>query len=92
MQIHGPTHVHGPQPVNAPHRTNASQSTARPEHVSTVDQLDISTEAELISRIHDVPDIRSDRVQEIKAQLASGAYETGDKLDIAIERLLDEIG
>ena len=92
MQIHGPTHVHGPQPVNAPHRTNASQSTARPERVSTVDQLDISTEAELISRIHDVPDIRSDRVQEIKAQLASGAYETGDKLDIAIERLLDEIG
>jgi hypothetical protein len=31
-------------------------------------------------------------VAEIRAQLASGIYETDAKLDVAIGRLLDEIG
>ena len=36
--------------------------------------------------------IRQDRVAEIRAQIASGAYETDVKLNGALERLLDEIG
>jgi hypothetical protein len=30
-------------------------------------------------------------VQDIRAALADGTYETDEKLDIALERLLDEI-
>jgi hypothetical protein len=33
-----------------------------------------------------------DRVNEIRAQIAAGTYETDEKLDIAVGRLLDEIG
>ena len=57
-----------------------------------VDQLDISSEADLASRVRELPSIRSDRVAEIREQIASGAYETEEKLDVALERLLDEIG
>ena len=57
-----------------------------------MDQLDISQEAELVSRVREVPDIRADRVAEIRAAIESGTYETTDKLDIALDRLLEEIG
>ena len=92
MQIHGPAHVHGAQPINAPHRAAAQQPSPQPEPFSTVDQLDISREGDLISRIRDVPDVRGDRVQAIRAQIEAGVYETDDKLDAALDRLLDEIG
>ncbi|MFM8284072.1 MAG: flagellar biosynthesis anti-sigma factor FlgM [Planctomycetaceae bacterium] len=37
-------------------------------------------------------DIRLDRVAAIRAEIASGVYETPEKLDIALDRLLDRLG
>ena len=59
---------------------------------SQVDQLEISHEADLVSRARESSDIRADRVAEIRAAIADGTYETPEKLDIAVGRLLDEIG
>jgi negative regulator of flagellin synthesis FlgM len=56
-----------------------------------VDELDISAEADLVSRVRDLPDVRADRVAEIRSEIAAGVYETGDKLDLAVGRLLDEL-
>jgi len=56
-----------------------------------VDELDISHEADLVGRVDDLPDIRADRVAEIRAEIAAEVYETDEKLDIALGRLLDEI-
>ena len=94
MQINGPAHLHGAQAINPPHHnTRASRaSEAQVSSLAEVDQLDISREADLVSRVHDVPAIRQDRVAEIRSQIESGVYETDDKLDGALERLLDEIG
>ena len=92
MQIQGPTHLHGPQPINTPHRAPQSQPAAGTSSMTEVDQLDISPEADLASRISGMPEMRTDRVAEIRAQIASGVYETDAKLDAALDRLLDEIG
>lgn len=92
MQIHGPAHLHGPQPISSPHHNRASESLNSTQGPREADQLDISPEADLVSRIHDLPEIRADRVAEIRAQIESGAYETEAKLDVALDRLLDEIG
>lgn len=89
MQIHGPAYVHGPQPVHAPHRSAAAG--APNTYAAGVDQLDISREADLVSRIRDIPDIRSDRVAAIRSAIEAGVYETPDKLEIAAGRLLDEL-
>jgi negative regulator of flagellin synthesis FlgM len=56
-----------------------------------VDELDISQEADLVGRVEDLPDIRADRVAEIRAEIAAGVYDTDEKLDIALGRLLDEM-
>ncbi|MCO6456871.1 MAG: flagellar biosynthesis anti-sigma factor FlgM [Pirellulaceae bacterium] len=91
MQVNGPTHVHGAQPINAPHRIHNTPAATTTGYVGGADQLDISHEADLISRIRDLPDIRTDRVAQLRAAIASGNYETADKLDLAVERLLEEI-
>jgi negative regulator of flagellin synthesis FlgM len=91
MQINGPAHIHGAQPINAPHRTQAPAETRSPDYLQGADQLDISQEADLISRVRDLPDIRADRVEQLREAIAAGTYETADKLELAVERLLDEI-
>ena len=45
----------------------------------------------MISRIRDVPDIRADRVADIRQQIEAGNYDTDDKLEVAIGRLFDEL-
>jgi negative regulator of flagellin synthesis FlgM len=92
MQIHGPAHVHGPQPINAPHRAAAPRSSGQVAQSSPVDQLDISPQADLVSRARDIPGIRAERVAEIRAQIAEGTYDTDAKLEAALDRLLDEMG
>ena len=91
MQVHGPTHVHGPQSINAPHRVQPRQATTPAGQVTGTDQLDISREADIVSRARELPEIRAERVQEIRAAIEAGTYETPEKLDIAVGRLLDEI-
>ncbi len=91
MQIHGTTQVHGPQPINAPHRAQAAQPPARSSYSTGADQLDISREADMVARARELPEIRADRVAEIRAALEAGTYETPDKLEAAVGNLLDEI-
>ena len=92
MQIHGPVHVHGPQSINAPHHVRPAQAPVSSDKSTAVDQVDISHEADLVSRVREVPEIRTERVAQIKAAIEAGEYETSEKLDIALDRLLDEIG
>ena len=94
MQVNGPAHLHGAQAINPPHHAvRASRGSEVPaSSLAQVDQLDISREADLVSRVRELPAIRQDRVAEIRAQIESGVYESDDKLNGALERLLDEIG
>lgn len=91
MQVSGSSQVHPPQALQGPHtsRTRSTSGAEQPRPAQAVDQLDISAEAAEASQASDV---RSDRVAEIRAQIASGAYETPEKLDAAVDRLLDQIG
>jgi len=92
MQVYGPTHLHGAQPINAPHLSRVSQP-ARPDSASSIqDELRLSSEAQLIDRLRELPDVRQARIDQIRAQIAQGTYETDEKLAVAVGRLLDEIG
>jgi negative regulator of flagellin synthesis FlgM len=65
---------------------------ARAEAAQIADEVDISDAARLVEQVQQMPEIREDRVEAVRRQIADGTYETGDKLNIAVERLLDEIG
>ena len=92
MHIYGPAHLHGPQPIGPPHTSRASKP-AEPGHPGPIqDELEISEAGRLVDRLHELPEVRQHRVNEIRAQIAAGTYETDEKLEIALGRLLDEIG
>jgi negative regulator of flagellin synthesis FlgM len=92
MQIHGVNQLHGAQAINAPHavaRTDSAAATTR--SAATADVVDISETGRLLEMAAQLPDIRADRVAQLRAQIADGGYDTAEKLDLAVERLLDEI-
>ncbi|HEY4311231.1 MAG TPA: flagellar biosynthesis anti-sigma factor FlgM [Pirellulales bacterium] len=92
MQIHGVTQLHGAQAINAPHAATRTDSTAVAQRTSaTADVVDISETGRLMEMAAQLPEIRADRVAELRAQIANGSYDTAEKLDLAVERLLDEI-
>lgn len=93
MQIQGSHHVHGPHSLQGPY--SARSNSARP-HFSVsgpADQLDISAAAQAaidaIDKANDT--VRTDLVARVKNEIAAGTYESAEKLDAALERLLDDI-
>jgi len=99
MQIYGPATLHGPQSLKGPHNGHPApqQPTSKPgmarDELNISDAGRVASEtAGLVDSAKNLPEIRQDRVAEIRAQIASGTYETAEKIDGAIERLLDEIG
>jgi negative regulator of flagellin synthesis FlgM len=92
MHIYGPSHLHGSQPIGAPHGVRPNQPAARPEATQIADEVDISEAARFAEQIQQMPEMREDRIEAVRRQIAEGTYETSDRLNAAIERLLDEIG
>jgi negative regulator of flagellin synthesis FlgM len=91
MHIYGPSQIHGAQNVAGPHSTRATQAPAAPEPTTIDDRLDISEAGQIAARLADVPDIRADRVAELRSAILNGTYETEQNLSTALDRLLDEI-
>jgi negative regulator of flagellin synthesis FlgM len=92
MQVYGPTQLHSAQSIGAPHTTRVNAPAGQTYSTSIQDEVSISDAARLTEQVRDLPEIRQDLVDRIRAQIASGTYETSDKLDQAVEHLLDEIG
>ena len=91
MQVHGP---HGPQGASPifPQRPIEPAETARSSGLEAPqDEIQISPEARLLAEISQTHEIRQERIDEIRSMIASGVYETPEKLSIAVNRLLESI-
>lgn len=92
MQIYGPSSVHAAQSISAPHATRVAETQQTHRSAAPQDELSISDVARFVDQANQLPEIRAGRVESIRAQIASGTYMSDDRLDSAIEGLLDEIG
>ena len=93
MQVYGPSQVHGAQGITGPHGTTASRGPEQSSGLSAPrDELQLSDVGRFVDQANSLPEIRQDRVQELRAALASGTYDIDSKLDLTVSRLLDEIG
>jgi len=91
MHIYGTSQVHGAQQVSAPHAARIDSTRTASPAPAVSDSVDISPAGRLLEMAAQLPEMRMDRVQQLRAEIAGGAYESSAKLDTAIERLLDEI-
>ncbi len=54
------------------------------------DQVEISSVGRYLSQIASMPEIRSEKVEQIREALASGNYELDSKLPEAIDKFIEE--
>lgn len=101
MQIYGPFRVSTTQAAGGNQRLQPQtpvDSVASMRSQSPVDKLDLSSAASATSRIEGGNsvagggEIRLDRVADLRRQIADGSYETPEKMDTALDRMLDQLG
>ncbi len=74
-------------------------SASRPEPDTTVatlvaddrDQVEISSVARALSLLESAPDIRMDKVAQAREAIARGEYETPERIDYTVRRLLRDV-
>jgi len=86
----------GPTPANRVDATSRQQS--RPERAELAesrsergeDRVEVSSLARLLQRLREVPDIREELVDRVRSQIESGTYLTDERLDAAVDAMIDE--
>jgi anti-sigma28 factor (negative regulator of flagellin synthesis) len=97
MNISSSYRVNGPQSLQGPHFSRPAAPASSPQATRGADQVDISAAGEAAALASetsavDTSGFRADLVARIRNEIAQGTYETADKLNSAVDRLLDEIG
>lgn len=94
MNIFGVFSTHGSQGLSGVKGVEAAKATlAAPAQQGVGEVHDaVTLSVDAVRAAESAADIRFDRVAAIRAAIADGSYETADKLDIALDRLLDRLG
>jgi negative regulator of flagellin synthesis FlgM len=92
MQIQGTTRIHSPQSINAPHFTGKTAGTGSTGAAGKADRVEISAAANAALAATESGRVRTDLVNLIRGQIAAGTYDTPEKMDVAMERMLDQMG
>ena len=83
MEIYGAGGTQGPQPIY-PRLAAFSVDAGQTVHAQAPrDQVEISPLGRMLDGVSRLPEIR--------AQIAAGIYDTPEKMDLALDRLLDEL-
>ena len=80
----------GMQPIAGTRLDGVKPGGAIPNGIP-VDRVEISQIARLMSEISLLPEVRAEKIAQVRAQIESGTYITPEKLDIAVERLLGDL-
>ncbi len=92
MNISGVSSAHSSASVNSVQGVEATELTSKTQLEGLVEVHDnVSLSVEAVQAAETVGDVRLDRVNSIRAAIADGSYETSEKLDVAIDRLLDRL-
>ena len=88
MEVNGLGSVPNAYPVQG----SQPPATAQPSSLAPQDELEISSAGKMLQDLDGPSDVRAERLAQIKAAIDDGTYETSEKMQIALDRLLDEIG
>jgi anti-sigma28 factor (negative regulator of flagellin synthesis) len=84
--------VGGNSPINriVSNPIQKSVSTDAPKQLPATDKLQLSGLSHML-KLAKGGDVRVDKVSQIKDAIASGTYEDDHKLDVAVDKLLDDL-
>lgn len=73
-----------PEAASVPPQTQA-------QNTQPADVVEISQVAHLAAQAQALPEVRADLVAQVKAEIAAGTYETPERLEIALDGLMDDL-
>ncbi|MBL8887787.1 MAG: flagellar biosynthesis anti-sigma factor FlgM [Phycisphaerales bacterium] len=75
-------------------RVRDTQASASGQINRGEDKVELSTEAQVLApwlnKLKQMPAIRQDLVDQIRGQIASGSYDTAEKMNAALDGMIDE--
>ncbi|MDR1384573.1 MAG: flagellar biosynthesis anti-sigma factor FlgM [Planctomycetaceae bacterium] len=97
MNISGSQFVHGSHSVSAPHSAVKSQQTLASQKLMSkydTDKITLSHAAQQAQTARETgsDEVRYDLVNRIRFEIAAGTYDTDEKMDAALEKMLVGIG
>lgn len=99
MDVSGMGSVQGSHPVRSanPAASSTAASGAAPNNVqspltSPKDELEISAAGQMLDRLSETPEVRAERIAQIKEAIENGDYDTDEKLEAALSRMFEVHG
>src|SRR3954471_12469589 len=90
MEIFGAGGTQGPQPIY-PRLAAFNVDAGQTIHAGAPrDHVEISPLGQMLDGIGRLPEIRHEKVEEIRREIATGSYETPEKLELADDRMMEE--
>ncbi|MBL1216403.1 MAG: hypothetical protein D8M59_02790 [Planctomycetes bacterium] len=87
---HG-SRVSGPNTGISSHKYRADQAESTAGSRTGPDRVELSLEARMLRVLTEGDPVRRDLVDRVKEQIASGEYMNKEKLDIAVERMIEDV-
>jgi flagellar biosynthesis anti-sigma factor FlgM len=91
MEIHTTGGISGPDPIQ-PNRINSARIRSTNHTTKATDHAEISEHARFLAALRETPPVRKDKVDALRAMIASGKYETPERIAGAVNNLLEELG
>jgi negative regulator of flagellin synthesis FlgM len=94
MEIRNINNVRGIEnnKLNNVNRDNVSRSSERDDVQISAEARKLAEEKKIQDMLRNAPDVREDRIAEVKAKLESGAYDTEEVLNDVAEKLMKVLG
>lgn len=87
--------IQGVQPPTVPEPLRATTSTAgggkKAQPTEDVERVEASEVAKLAAKIGQIPPVRKELIEQIKAEIDAGNYENPHRIEVAVERLMEEL-
>ena len=93
MAVNGPGSVQNSFPIKPTQSisTPPVPKSAETKPIATNDELEISSTGKMLEHLNQSPEVRAERLAQIKAAIDAGEYETPEKLEIALKKMIAEV-
>lgn len=99
MDINGINHINAAHGVKTPHLSEMKKGATEASQSNPIqDEIEISTTARRLSATtesaaaSETGEVRYELVNRIREEIANGTYDTPERFDVAMERLLSRLG
>ena len=83
--------VDGPQPIQPGQSRKPVSKVQSGVPTPRADKAEISLHAQLLQKLREMPELRQEKVDAIRDQIADGSYESDEKIRAAVNRLFEDI-